>query len=265
MGDAHFGDEYHELILTGMMLLGFAIAVPTFSKAAEIKLLSAAALRPSYAEILTQFERDTGHHVNVAYGAVGPQTDRLKKGEPADVAIVTDIQIDELQKLSKIVVGSRLDVARVGVGVFVRKNNPKPDISSVDAFKRTLLTAKTITYSDSAFGGAAGIYVAQLIDRLGIAAEIKRKTKLYPGNLLYQVVAGGEAELGFDQVSLILEQPTVELVGPLPAPIQYYTTFTAGIGATSDQSEAGKALITFLASPSAQARMKAKGFDFGKN
>jgi molybdate transport system substrate-binding protein len=238
---------------------------PTASNAAEIKLLSAAALRPTFGELLPQFEKDTGHRVRVVYGNVGALTDRLTKGEAADVAIVTDTQIDELQKLGKVLAGTRLDVAKVGVGAFVRKNSPKPDISSVDAFKRTVLAAKTVTYSDPALGGAAGIYMARLMDRLGISDEMNQRIKLHPGGLLYQIVANGQADLGFDQISLILEQPIVELVGPLPTPIQYYTTFAAGIGATSDQAEAGKALITFLASPSAQARMKTNGFEFGKN
>jgi molybdate transport system substrate-binding protein len=225
-----------------------------------------AAPATSFGELLPQFDRDTGHKVNVAYGSVGALTDRLKRGEVADVAIVSDTQIDELQKLGKVVAGTHFDVARVGVGVFVRKDSPKSDISSVDAFKRTVLAAKAVAYSDPAGGGPAGIYIAHLMDQLGISVEMKRRTKLYPpGPLQYESVANGEADLGFEQVSLILEQPIVELLGHLPTPIQNYTTFVAGIGTSSDQSEAGKALIAFLSSPAAQARMKANGFEFGKN
>ena len=148
----------------------------------------------------------------------------------------------------------------------MRKDGAKPDIGSVDAFKRTVLSAKAVAYSDPAGGGPAGIYIAHLMDQLGIAAEMKQRTKLYPpGPLQYESVAGGEADLGFEQVSLILEQPIVELLGHLPAPIQSYTTFAAGIGTSSGQSEAGKALVAFLSSPAARARMRSDGFEFGKN
>jgi len=239
----------------------------TASSAAELKLLAAGALRQVLGELVPQFEKETGHHVSAAYGPVGALTDRLAKGEASDVAIVSDGQIDELQKLGKIVPGTHLDVARVGVGAFVRKGRPKPDISSVDALKSTLLGVATITYSDPAAGGAAGIYMTRLMDHLGISAEMSRKTKLDPrgGAALYQIVANGEADLGFDQISIIVAQPTVELVGPLPAPIQYYTVFAAGIGAASNETAVGKALIAFLAPPSAQARMRASGFEVGRN
>jgi molybdate transport system substrate-binding protein len=139
----------------------------------------------------------------------------------------------------------------------VRKNIPKPDISSVDAFKRTLLAARTVTWSDPAQGGAAGSYMTQLMERLQVSAEMNSKIKLdiTGGRLLYQIVANGEADLGFDQISIILRQPIVEFVGALPEPIQYYTTFAAGVGTTNSQANAGNALIAFLGSPSAQARM----------
>ncbi len=237
------------------------------SNAAEIKLLAAGALRQVLGELIPQFEKEAGHRVSVTYGPVGALTDRLAKGEAADVAIVSDKQIDELQKSGKVVAGTRRDVAKVGVGAFIRKNSSRSDISTVDAFKRTILAAKTITYSDPAAGGAAGIYMVHLMDQLGLLAEMNQKTKLDPrgGAELYQMVVNGEADLGFDQVSIILAQPTVELLGPLPATIQYYTAFAAGIGATSNQAEAAKALIGFLSSPSVQARMKASGFEVGQN
>jgi molybdate transport system substrate-binding protein len=191
----------------------------------------------------------------VAYGSVGALTDRLKHGEVADVAIVSDAQIDELQQLGKIVAGSHFDVAMVGVGIFVRTESPKPDISSVDAFKRTVLAAKAVAYSDPAGGGPAGIYIAHLMDQLGISVEMKHRTQLYPpGPLQYESVADGEADLGFEQVSLILEQPIVELLGPLPPtdPDSKLHNVCGRDGTSSDQSEAGRALVAFLSSPAAQ-------------
>jgi molybdate transport system substrate-binding protein len=145
----------------------------------------------------------------------------------------------------------------------VQKDSPKPDISSVDAFRRTLLAAKTVSWSDPARGGAAGIYMAHLMEHLGISAEINSKIKLDPtgGLLLYQMVANGDTDIGFDQISIILRQSTVQFLGSLPEPIQYYTKFAAGLGATTDQADISRGLIKFLASPSAQARMKANGFN----
>jgi molybdate transport system substrate-binding protein len=152
-----------------------AAMTPTTSKAAEIKLLTAGALQQMLGELLPQFETDTGHRVSATYGTVGALTDRLAKGETADVVIVTDTQIDELQKLGKIVLGTRLDVARTGIGAFVQKDSPKRDISSVDTFRRTLLVAKTVTWSDPVRGGAAGIYMAQLMEHLGISAAMNSR------------------------------------------------------------------------------------------
>jgi molybdate transport system substrate-binding protein len=148
----------------------------------------------------------------------------------------------------------------------VRKESPKPDISSVDAFKRTLMAARTLTYADPASGGAAGTYVASLFARFGISAEMNRKTKFDPrgGLLMYQLVANGEADLGFDQMSIIVTQRSVEFVGPLPEPIQRYTMFAAGVGATSDQADTARAFIQFLDSPAAQARFKANALLLGK-
>jgi molybdate transport system substrate-binding protein len=244
-----------------------ASMTPTLSSAVEIKLLAAGALAQVLGELVPQFEKDTGHRVSVVYGPIGALTDRLTKGEAADVAIVSDRQVDELEGSGKVLGGTRVDIARTGVGAFVRKDSPKPDISSVDAFRRTLLAVPAVTYADPASGGAAGIYVARLMERMGISAEMNKRTKFDPrgGLLMYQLVASGEATIGFDQISIILTQPTVELVGPLPETIQNYTTFAAGIVATSHQAETAQAFIKFLVSPSVQERMKARGLQLGKS
>ena len=157
-----------------------AAITPTPSNAVEIKLLAAGALEHVLRELLPQFEKDSGHHFTATYGPVGALTDRLTKDEAADVAIVSGTQIDELQKLGKLVGGTRHDVAKTGVGVFVRKNSQKPDISSVDAFKRTALAAKAVTYADPASGGAAGIYMTHLMEHLGISIEMHQKTQFDP-------------------------------------------------------------------------------------
>jgi len=170
--------------------------------------------------------------------------------------------IDQLQAQGKVVAGSRVNIAKVGVGVFVRKGAAKPDISSADAFKRSMLAARSIAYPDPAGGGASGIYVASLLERLGIAVEMKPKTKLFPpAEVLYASVASGDVEIGFNQISEVLAQPTVEFAGPLPSAIQNYTQFAPGIVTGSSQTDAGRALVTFLSSPAAQTVLKAKGFE----
>lgn len=230
--------------------------------AAEIKLLSAVALKPIMDTLVPEFEKSSGHKVTIGYGTVGALTERVQKGEPADVAIVAGAQIDNLQTQGKVVEGSRTNIAKVGVGAVVRKGSTKPDISSVDAFKRTMLSAKSILYPDPAGGGPPGIWMSGLLDRLGIGAEMKPKTKLAnPGPNFYDSVASGEVEIGFNQISENLAASNVDAIGPLPPTIQNFTQFAAGIGASSAQVDAAKMLIDFLTSPASAALLKAKGYE----
>ena len=239
----------------------FDIAAGSTARAAEIKILSASALHPVIDALIPDFEKSSGHKVTVVYDTAGAVADRVLKGEVADIVTSSVPMIDRLQAQGKVVVGDRAIIAKVGVGAFVRKGAARPDISSADAFKRSMLAARSIAYPDPAGGGASGIYVASLLERLGIAAEMKPKTKLSTLATLYTSVASGEVEIGFNQVSEILAQPTVELAGPLPSAIQNYTQFAPGIVTGSSQADAARALVTFLASPPAQAVLKAKGFE----
>jgi molybdate transport system substrate-binding protein len=211
-------------IVLGLALLGMTAG--TGARAAEIKLLCAVALQPGMVALIPDFEKSSGHKVTIAYGTAGAVADRVQKGEAADIVISAAPLTDQLQAQGKVVAGSRVIIAKVGVGVFVRKGAAKPDISSADAFKRSMLAAKSIAYPDPAGGGASGIYVASLLERLGIAMEMKPRTKLFPpAEVLYASVASGDVEIGFNQISEILAQPTVELAGPLPSAIQNYTQF----------------------------------------
>jgi molybdate transport system substrate-binding protein len=246
-------------IALGLALFG--IAAGSTARAAEIKLQCAVALHPAIDALIPDFEKSSGHKVTVAYGTAGAVADRVQKGEAADIVINSVPMIDRLQAQGKVVAGSRVIIAKVGVGVFVRKGAVKPDISSADAFKRSMLAARSIAYPDPAGGGASGIYVASLLERLGIAAEMKPKTKLSTLGTLYASVASGDVEIGFNQISEILAQPTVELAGPLPSAIQNYTQFAPGIVSGSSRIDAARALVTFLSSPAAQAVLKAKGFE----
>jgi molybdate transport system substrate-binding protein len=240
----------------------FGITAGSIARAAEIMLLCAVALHPAIDALIPDFEKSLGHKVTVAYGTAGAVADRVQKGEAADIVISSVPMIDRLQAQGKVMAGDRVIIAKVGIGAFVRKGAAKPDISSADAFKRSMLAARSIAYPDPAGGGASGIYVASLLERLGIAVEMKPKTKLLPPTeVLYASVASGDVEIGFNQISEILAQPTVELAGPLPAPIQNYTQFAAGIVTGSSQADTGSALVTFLSSPTAQTVLKATGFE----
>jgi molybdate transport system substrate-binding protein len=246
------------------IVLGLALICATAGSgatAAEIKLLSASALHPAIDALIPDFEKSSGHKITVAYGTAGAVADRVQKGEAADIVISSVPMIDRIQAQGKVVAGNRVIIAKVGVGAFVRKGAAKPDISSVDAFKHSMLAARSITYPDPGGGGASGIYMASLLERLGIAAEMKPKTKLSTLERLYASVGSGEVEIGFNQVSEILAQPTIEFAGPLPSAIQNYTQFAPGIITDSSQAEAARALVTFLTSPAAEAILKAKGFE----
>src|SRR5262245_41406554 len=245
-------------IVLGLALLGMTAG--TGARAAEIKLLCAVALQPGMVALIPDFEKSSGHKVTIAYGTAGAVADRVQKGEAGDIVISAAPLIDQLQSQGKVAAGSRVIIAEVVVGVFVRKGAAKPDISSADAFKRSMLDARSIP--DPAGGGASGIYVASLLERLGIALEMKPKTKLFsPTEVLYASVDSGDVEIGFNQISEILAQPTVELAGPLPSAIQNYTQFAPGIVAGSNQTDAARALVTFLSSPAVQTVLKAKGFE----
>src|SRR3954462_1906407 len=243
----------------GLALLGNTAG--NTAGAAEIKLLCAVALQPAFDALIPDFEKSSGHKVTVAYGNAGAIADRFQKGEAADLVINAAPLMDQLRAQGKVVAGDRVIIAKVGVGAFVRKGAAKPDISSADAFKRSMLAAKSIAYPDPAGGGASGIYVASLLERLGIAAEMKPKTKLSTLETLYADVAGGDVEIGFNQVSEILAQPAIELAGPLPSAIHNYTQFAPGIVTGSSQTDAARVLVTFLSSPAAQTVLKAKGFE----
>ncbi|MBI2294005.1 MAG: substrate-binding domain-containing protein [Betaproteobacteria bacterium] len=244
-------------VISSFLLVATASGV---ANAAEIKVLSAVGVKPVMIELIPQFEQSSGHKVKVDYGTVGALVDRVQKGEGADVVIVSGPQIDVLEKQGKVASGSRVDFTKLGVGVFVRKGAPKPDVSSVEALQRTLLAAQSIGHADPARGGAISAYVAGLLGRLDIAAEIKPKIKLFPPSD-YDLIAKGDIEIGFGGISEILAAPGVELVGSLPAAIQHYTLFAAGIAASSKEQEAGKAFMQFLSSPAAAAVLKAKSFE----
>jgi molybdate transport system substrate-binding protein len=247
-----------------LLVLATALSVAACSAAAqalELKVLTAGAFRATVVALVPEYEKASGNKVVVENDTVGALAKRIEGGETFDVVVMTPAAVDELIGKGKIASGSRKSLARVGVGVMVKAGAPKPDISTVDAFKRAVLDAKSVSFIDPASGGSSGIYVAKLLERLGIAAEVKPKEKLKEGGLVADYIASGQAELGIHQISEIVPHHEVTLVGPLPAEIQNYTVYAAGVGATTAHADAAKALITVFSGPPAQTLFKAKGME----
>jgi molybdate transport system substrate-binding protein len=246
-------------IVSIAVALGMTAAAP--AQAAEIKVMHGGAFTQVMRGIVPGFEAQTGHKVVPIRDTVGALLKKIDAGEAFDAAVLTPAAIDGLIKKGKIVAGSRTDLARVGVGVVVKEGAPRPDISSVEAFKRALIAARSVAYIDPQAGGSSGIYVADLLKRLGLADIIKPKAVLIHGGAVAEHVAKGEAEIGIHQISEILPVKGIVLVGPLPQEIQNYTTYSAGISANAKEAEAARALIRALSGPAAAELLKSKGMD----
>ena len=253
-------------IRTLLCAISVASLLPTSAapaRAADITLLSPGAMMSSLRKLIPQFEAASGQKVTVTYSPALAIAERTRKDEAAaTVVIVGEGSANALEKLGKLAAGSKTVIARVGVGVFVRRGDPKPDISTVDAFTHALMTAKVIAYSDPALGGSASNYVSELLAKLDVTGSIKSRVKLATQyRSLANFVAGGGVDFGLNQITEIRADDRLELVGPLPAPLQRYTNYAAGIVATAANQGAGKELIDFLASPAASEVMRGNGFE----
>jgi len=241
------------VILAGLLLAGSA-------GAAEITVLASAAVKEAYIELVPGFERATEHKVATTWAGTVDMLKRLQGGEIFDIVIMAGPAIDDFVKQGKIVSGSRVDLAKSGVGVAVRSGAAKPDISSGDALKRAMLAAKSIAYST----GPSGVYIGGLFQRMGIADEIKSKVKITPpGVPVGDMIARGEAEIGFQQVSELLPIAGIDMIGPLPPDVQQITVFAGGIHTGAPQADAAKALLQFLSAPAAIPVLKKKGLEPG--
>jgi molybdate transport system substrate-binding protein len=231
------------------------------AQAAELKLLTTGAFKQVVLALVPDFERQTGNKVTVINDTAGGVKARVEKGEEFDVAVATPKILEELAVEGKIIKGSEAKLANVGVGVAVKEGAPKPDISTVDAFKQALLNAKSVAYIDPKSGGSSGIYVDKLIEKLGIANQVRAKAKLKQGGYVAEYIADGSAELGIHQISEIVPVKGVTLVGPLPKEIQNVTTYAAGMVANSANKDAAAALIRTLSGPAAAQVLQSKGMD----
>ncbi len=240
------------------------MAGPASASAAEIKVLTAGAYRQVVDALVPDFEKQTGHKVTVDNGTVGQLKKRIEAGEAFDVLVITPAAVDEMIASGKLAAGSHVSLASVGIGVVVKEGAPKPDVSTVDAFKKALLAAKTVAYIDPASGGSSGIYVDKLLEKLGIADQIRPKAKFKKGGHVADLIANGEAELGLHQISEILPVQGAALAGPLPKEIQNTTTYAAGLSAAPKDKAAGEALIKTFSGAAAVAVLKSKGMEPAK-
>jgi molybdate transport system substrate-binding protein len=231
--------------------------------AAEIKVMNSGGFTAAYRELLPEFERQTGHRVTTAWGAsMGNAPDaipvRLARGEQADVVILAEEGLAALIRDGKAAAGSRVDLARSSIGMVVRAGAPRPDISTIENLRRTLLEAHSIAYSAS----ASGVYIStELYQRLGIADQVAPKSRRILSERVGTVVARGDAEIGFQQISELLPIPGVDFVGPLPPEVQRVTIFSAGLATSARELEAARALIAFLSSPAAHAAITRSGLE----
>lgn len=247
------------------LAVALLLATVTAAPAAELKVLITTAMKAAIDEIAPQFERATAHNLRITYGPSGALAKRIADGEAADLVVIAG-GVDELAAQGKVDPDSRIDVARVRIGVAVRKGAPKPDVGTVEAFKRALLDAKSIAYVDPAAGGASGIYLTKMLEKIGMLAQVNAKARLARGgteDMVSAIVARGDAEIGLQQISEIMSVPGVELVAPLPDELQTVTVYTAGIPTIAREAQAAKAVIKFLTAPAAASVYRTKGLDPG--
>ena len=249
-------------LLAGSFALATCLWATTAS-AAELKVLSVNAMRPVLQELAPTFESASGHKLKIEYATAEVIEKKVAADEEIDVAILTKPRADKLVREAKIVGGTATTLARAQIGVAVKKGTPKPDISSVEAFKKALVNAKSVAFADPASGATSGQYLAELVEKLGISAELKPKTRLVTVNV-GEVVQRGEAEVGLQPIPLLMEVQGIDIVGPLPAELQSPDlAYVAGSPFFSEQPVAAKALIDFLADPKAAAVYKGKGLQPG--
>ncbi len=241
------------LVASTLLLVGRA-------SADDIRVMTSGAFAAAYLELIPQLERVTNGKIVTAATSMGTGSDsipsRLQRGEAVDVVIVAEAALQQLIEDGRVVADSRVDLARSGIGMAVRAGARKPDISSVEALRRTLLEAKSIAYSAS----VSGLYLStELFQRLGIADQVMGKSRRIVGERVGAVVARGEAEIGFQQVSELLPVPGLDYVGPLPPEVQRVTVFSAGVTVGGKYPDAARALIKFLASPEAAGTVTKSG------
>ncbi|HYL89569.1 MAG TPA: substrate-binding domain-containing protein [Burkholderiales bacterium] len=243
------------------LFVAAGLAIGATAHAADITVLATPGIKEAYVELAPQFEKANQHKITTTWAGTADVMKRMKAGEVFDAVILASDSLEELIDTSKVMAGSRSDVARSLVGVAVKAGAPKPDISTADAVKKALAAAKSVVISS----GPSGVYLNALFGKLGVMAELKPKLKVTPpGVAVGGVLAKGEGDLGFQQVSELVNYPGIQYVGPLPAEIQKVTIFSGGVAAASREPDVARAFLQFLAAPEHQALLKKHGLDLGQ-
>ena len=249
------------LSLIGGTVAIWALFLVGAADASEVRVLASTAIKTALQVLAPQFENAANHKLFIVYGASARLQPEIEKGEAFDLAILSTAVTDALIKEGKLVPATRVDIARSGAGVAVRKGAPKPDISTTESFKQVLLDAKSLGYSET---GASGQFLMAMFQRLGIAQEMRPKLKLArPNQPSLQALADGEIDIGIPQISEALVFPGVDLVGPLPPDVQVYTALPATVATNAQNPDGAKALLEFLATPAAVSVLRAKGLEPG--
>ena len=252
----------HRIVSAAAATLLFALAPLAQGNTAEISILAPGSTEGVLKVLLPRFERTSGLKITISYGPVGRQAARVRKGAAADIVILSAPVAERLRKEGKTIDGSQTVIAKVGIGVFVRRGDPKPDIKTADAFLHALAAARKIAYADPKLGGSSSILVDKLLRSLDVTGSIRSKAKLVPpAKPLVDLVAAGGIDFGFQPISQIYLDHRIELVGPIPPPYQHYTQYVASLVKTSKQSRFYDPLIKFMTSPEATAVWKSKGFE----
>jgi molybdate transport system substrate-binding protein len=242
------------------IFLAAAMAISATAQAADITVLATPGVKEAYLELVPLFEKTSGNKVATTWAGTADVMKRMKAGEVFDAVILAANSLEELTDTGRLMAGSRADLARSLVGVAVRAGSPKPDISSPEALKKTLLAAKSIGIST----GPSGVYLTGLFQRMGVLDEIKPKFRTPPsGAAIGELIAKGEAEIGFQQVSELIHFPGIQFIGPLPAAVQQTTVFAGGVHAGAREPDAARAFLTFLSAPEHAAVLRKHGLDLG--
>jgi len=241
-----------------LLALGLALSSP--AAAADIKVLTTGAYKPVVTALVPLFEKDTGHKVTVDNDTAGALVRRVEGGEAFDVLILTPAALTDLAKKGRVAADpAPLGLAKVGIGVAVKKGTRAPDISTTAAFRQALLDAPKVAMIDPAAGGSSGIYLAGLFEKWGIADIIKAKAVLVPGGLVATRVVDGQADIAIHQVSEILAVKDAVLVGPLPADIQNYTVYAGAVSPTTKVGDDARNFLTTLWGPESASVLEQKG------
>jgi molybdate transport system substrate-binding protein len=242
------------------LLAAATMAIGSMAQAADITVLATPGVKEAYLELVPQFEKASGNKVVTTWAGTADVMKRIKADEVFDAVIVASNSLEELTDSGKLMAGSRADLARSGVGVAVRAGAPKPDISSTEALKRALTAARTVGVST----GPSGVYLMGLFEKMGMMAELKPKFRTPPsGAPIGELIAKGEAEIGFQQVSELIHFPGITFLGPLPAEIQRMTVFSGGVHAGAREPDAALELLKFLSGPEHAALLKKHGLELG--